>query len=187
MKNLLNILFLLLVLSCSKPKSVLICGDHVCVNNDEAQQFFEENLTLEVKIIDKRKSKNFDLVELNLLSNSEQKKEIGIFQKNRVDKNLKVLSNKEIEEKRIEIKRKKKADSIKNKNIAKKNVKVIKENKKLKKIKQTKKIEKENLVSNDKIFDVCLVLKECNITEISKFLVKNGKDKNFPDITKREF
>ena len=44
--------------SCSKQKTLLICGDHVCVNKAEAKQFFEENLTLEVKIIDKKKKKN---------------------------------------------------------------------------------------------------------------------------------
>ena len=35
---------LLLLNNCSKPKTVLICGDHICVNKAEAQQYFEENL-----------------------------------------------------------------------------------------------------------------------------------------------
>ena len=35
------ILLLLLTLSnCSKPKTVLICGDHVCINKDEAESIF---------------------------------------------------------------------------------------------------------------------------------------------------
>ena len=38
------ILFLLLLTSCVKPKSVLICGDHECINRAEAKQYFEENL-----------------------------------------------------------------------------------------------------------------------------------------------
>ena len=69
-----KLLFFFLVLSmygCNKPKTVLICGDHVCVNKAEAEQYFEENLTLEVKIIDKKRSKEDNLVELNLNSNSE--------------------------------------------------------------------------------------------------------------------
>ena len=41
--------------NCSKPKTVLICGDHVCVNNKEAEQYFKENLSLEVKVIDNKK------------------------------------------------------------------------------------------------------------------------------------
>ena len=32
--------------NCSKPKTVLICGDHICVNKAEAEQFFEKNLSL---------------------------------------------------------------------------------------------------------------------------------------------
>ena len=47
------LLFLAVFLqSCVKPKAVLICGDHICVNQTEAEQFFEENLSIEVKIID---------------------------------------------------------------------------------------------------------------------------------------
>ena len=42
---------ILVLVSCSKPKTVLICGDHVCINKDEAEKYFEENLSIEVKII----------------------------------------------------------------------------------------------------------------------------------------
>ena len=61
-------LFFLLIfsISCSKPKTVLICGDHICVNKAEAEQYFEENLTIEVKIIDQKVESEIDLVELNL-------------------------------------------------------------------------------------------------------------------------
>ena len=60
-------IFIFIILqSCSKPKTVLICGDHICVNKKEANQYFEENLSLEVKILNKDNKKNFDLVELNL-------------------------------------------------------------------------------------------------------------------------
>ena len=49
------LIFLIFFLSnCSKPKTVLICGDHVCVNKAEAEQYFEENLSIEVKIINKK-------------------------------------------------------------------------------------------------------------------------------------
>ena len=57
MKNFLFIFCCLLFISCSKPKTVLICGDHVCINKAEANQYFEENLSIEVKIIDKKVKK----------------------------------------------------------------------------------------------------------------------------------
>ena len=33
----------------------MICGDHICINNKEAKKYFEENLSIEVKIIDDKK------------------------------------------------------------------------------------------------------------------------------------
>ena len=36
------------------------------------------------------------------------------------------------------------------------------------------------------IVDVCSILEKCNIDEISKYLLKLGEKKDFPDITKRQ-
>ena len=80
MKYIAFLLLLIFVSNCSKTKTVLICGDHVCVNNDEAEQYFEENLTLEVKVIDKKK-KEIDLIELNLKENIDDNKKISFFKK----------------------------------------------------------------------------------------------------------
>ena len=52
MKRLIFLLVIFTIYGCSKPKTVLICGDHVCINKAEANQYFEDNLTLEVRIID---------------------------------------------------------------------------------------------------------------------------------------
>jgi hypothetical protein len=48
--------------NCSKPKTVLVCGDHICINKSEANQYFKENLSIEVKIIDSKKNIKPDLV-----------------------------------------------------------------------------------------------------------------------------
>ena len=80
MIKLLLIIFLFLS-GCNKPKVVLICGDHICINKTEAEQYFEENLTLEVKLINKDKTENKDLVELNLSQESDNKKQVSIFSK----------------------------------------------------------------------------------------------------------
>ena len=67
-------LFLLIILqSCNKPKSVYICGDHICVNKEEARKYFEENLSLEVKILRNKKEEESDLIELNLKKNNNTK------------------------------------------------------------------------------------------------------------------
>ena len=52
MKKFLILLTIFFLQNCSKPKTVLICGDHICINKKEATQYFEENLSLEVKIVD---------------------------------------------------------------------------------------------------------------------------------------
>jgi len=180
-----KLLFFCLVLSmygCNKPKTVLICGDHVCVNKAEAEQYFEENLTLEVKIIDKKRSKEDNLVELNLNSNSSGKKEVSILNKKQTSKKLKELSNLEIKRKKAEIRKKKKLKDTK-----------ITKQAKLKEVKKKKKAQdsviKTNKVVNNtskKITDICTILEKCSIDEISKYLVKQGKKRKFPDITTRE-
>ena len=36
------------------------------------------------------------------------------------------------------------------------------------------------------VADICTILEKCSIDEISKYLLKKGKNKDFPDITKRQ-
>ena len=163
----------------AKPKSVLICGDHVCVNKAEAEQYFKENLSLEVKIIDKKNPKNIDLIELNLNSAINSKKKISIVQKNKTNKKLKVLSKKKL---KLKIKRKKLKKANKDVKKPKQKLLVKKPKKNKKNIKSTKVINNQTV----KIPDICTILEKCSIDEISKYLVKQGNEKKFPDITIRE-
>jgi len=187
MKKILFFLIVLTVYGCNKPKTVLICGDHVCVNKAEAEQYFEDNLTLEVKIIDKKAKRNIDLVELNLKSNQKGGKKISVSSKDQTKKEIKILSNDEIEKKKAELKKRKKNKNkkIKDKNITKqaKLKKPEEKQKSLNNIKKTKKIVNK---PRKKITDICTILEKCSIDEISKYLVKQGKEKKFPDITIRE-
>ena len=161
------------LVSCSnKPKSVFICGDHVCVNKKEAKQYFEKNLTLEVKILDRAEESSIDLVELNLNSVNNQKK-ISLKRKDDTSKEVKLLSPKEIKEIKSKVKNIDKQKKL-NKSNNNKQVKIY-EN--IKSIDNRKKIVVE---------DVCSIIKKCNIEEISKYLIKEGKNKKFPDITKRQ-
>ena len=153
----------------------MICGDHVCINKDEAQQFFEENMSIEVKIVDSKEKKEINLVELNLMNNSE-KKNIIVSKKGKIERDIKILTNDEIEKKKLEINQKKIAKKVSRKVNTKKTF-----NKNIKK--------KETIINNEKsqeIFNICLYIEnDCNIEEISKYLLKKGGDKDFPDITLR--
>ena len=166
------LLFLIIILqNCSKPKTVMICGDHKCVNKDEARQYFEENLSIEVKIIDSKNKINSDLVELNLNTNS-KKKEINIFNKKKTKQEIKILTDNEIKIIKQNIK-----SNNKKKKITKRGNIIINP--------KNKNIDKKNN-SQNKIVDICTIIKKCSIDEISKFLIKDGMSRKFPDITLRE-
>ena len=193
MKHILIFLILLLLGNCSKPKTVLICGDHVCVNKAEAEQYFEENLSIEVKIINQKNNEQIDLVELNLKNNKNKVKQIAISPKKDTSKNLKTLSNDEIKKIKRNIKDKKQKKEIDNK-ISRKTVK-REENNAISELleKKDKNQEKNNSFVNKTIInkkintvDVCTILEKCNIDEISKYLIKEGKKRDFPDITRRQ-
>ena len=165
---------ILILVSCSKPKTVLICGNHVCINKHEAEEYFKENLSIEVKIIKKKSKKTYDLVELNMQNNNEGKRKVSISHKKDTNKSLKILSKNEIEKIKKEIKLKKI-----NKKTVKKETQIVK-TQNLKSIKKNVNKEKINVV------DVCTMLEKCSIDEISKYLIKIGKNKSFPDITLRQ-
>ena len=189
MRTFKGIAILFFLISCSKPQYVLICGDHICVNKSEAEQYFEENLTIEVKIIKKKEKRKIDLVELNLSENPKGNKRISLLSKEKTDKDIKILSNKEISKIKKNLKKKKNEKKItKKKDLEEKKITKKIDLKEIK-IKNAKKAKKNinNMNENrEDVFDVCTILEKCNIDEISKYLIKHGKNKRFPDITTRQ-
>lgn len=185
MKFVIFISLFLILSGCNKPKTVLICGDHVCINKAEAEQFFEENLTIEVKVVDKKINKNIDLVQLNLSNDEVGNKKISVSSKEKTSKKIKILSNDEVIKIKENIKKKKKNKKIANKKV---NKDINKKKQIDKKINQNNDIKMNNKINKKvNVIDVCaLIDKKCNIEEISKYLLKEGKKKNFPDITKRQ-
>ena len=185
MINIFLIFGILLLSNCSsKPKTVLICGDHVCINKAEAEKYFQENLSLEVKVIDKKYKNEINLVELNLDENKNGEKKISILNKKNTKKDLKILSNEEIAKIKKDIKYKSKEKKIAKK-VIEREKKIINKEKKPKQVK--KKVLKDNInQKNIDAVDVCSILEKCNIDEITKYLLEQGKKKSFPDITKRQ-
>ncbi len=184
MKNILVFVVIFFLSNCGKPKTVLICGDHICVNKAEAEQYFEKNLSIEVQLIGNKKKSEIDLVELNLNEDYKNKKKITLLSKTKTKKKVKKLSNREISEIKKKIKKKKKDSEIIEK-------KIIKDRKKIAKKDKLKHDKNEILLKNvNKNFkesvDVCTILKKCSIDEISKYLLKQGKKKDYPDITTRQ-
>ena len=181
MKYILIFTLLILFQNCSKPKTVFICGDHICINKNEAQKYFEENLSIEVKIINKKKREKIDLVELNLKNNSYKTKQIDIIPKNKTKQNIKTLSKSEINKIKKDIKISKKEKKLAQKTLINKKKLIKKENNA-----QADVIKTNVYKKRQDIVDVCTIIKKCSIDEISKYLIKVGKDKSFPDITLRQ-
>ena len=47
-------------------------------------------------------------------------------------------------------------------------------------------IKKDVNKKQEDIVDICTILDKCNIKEISKYLLEQGRKKDYPDITKRQ-
>ena len=155
----------------------MICGDHVCINKLEAKQYFEENLSIEVKILNQDKNKEEDLVQLNLDSSFENKKEISIKKKENTEKSIKTLSKNEIKDIKSKIAKKNKINKTKkNKLSVKSEIKI--DNTDQKSFKVNKNIYE--------VVDVCTIIEKCSIEEISKYLINQGKKRDYPDITLKE-
>lgn len=183
------IILIFLIAGCSKPQSKLICGDHECINNLEAKQYFKENLTLEVRVYDnENKVKSYDLVQYNLDKGDKNKKKVKIFEKNEKKENLRILSKNEKLEKLKEIKMKKNQEE-QIKKIAK-----LKTQNKIKKDKEKKSnvgikrdIEEDviNIKKNSRLNDICELVENCDIDQITNYLIKLGNKKKFPDISQK--
>ena len=177
------ILFIILT-SCTSSKRVFICGDHECINKEEAKLFFEQNLSIEVKITKKQNEDYFNLVKLNTES-SNQNQNIRII-KHKENKKIKKLNKKEIIEKKREIKKikqqlKKENKKIVNKSPSKENANSSISDKSKRILKKPKNINiKKKIASED---NICNILKKCDIEEISKYLIKKGKNKDYPNIS----
>lgn len=166
-------LFILLIFltSCLNQKSTFICGDHKCINKNEAKQYFEENLTIEVSIRSNDKETRYDLVSLNL---DDKKKQIQVF-KNNNKKIIKELSKEEIKKKKKDLKKKQNIKIAKAKKNKEKKLSVKNNNKMI-----------INNKSLDNLSDICLKVEKCDIDSISTYLIKKSYEKDFPNISLKE-
>jgi len=203
---------LFLITNCTTTKKVYICGDHECVNKAEAKQYFNENLNLEIKIINKNSVKSYDLVQLNRKNstenqtntvtstkekskikklNAEEKKT----KKEEVNKNIKFEKLKKIKEKKLAKKKdgnnlfKRIINKKDSNNIITKNDDVVAVKTKKNTLDSINKKPKKMIdkVKNVKIYtsEICPILNKCDIDSITNYLVKKGKEKNYPDISGR--
>ena len=169
-----KIILFLFIIQCvgplNKVEKVYICGDHKCANKAEAEEYFNNNISIEIYTIDTKKEDDeyFDLVELNLLKDK-------LATKNKI---IVKDEKKKIDEK---IKERKKLAKLKIKEIEKPVEKINQDQVKLNNIKKTKPKKQKSKIT---FIRICKNLEECDIDKISKIVMEIGKEKDFPDITK---
>ena len=56
-----------------KTQKIYICGDHECVDKKEINDYFKNNISIEVYTLSDSPKKNYDLVELNMTNESKNK------------------------------------------------------------------------------------------------------------------
>jgi len=182
------ILFLLISVSCTPKKQVFICGDRECINKKEAKRYFEENLTFEVKIIEKKNKVFVDLVQQNKRKNEKNKKLLP--KERNDDKDYLTKSEKKAAKKFAKLKEKErkkakkealKLNKIKEKEN-KKRIAKLKKNKKMtsKKIKKKVNSKKVRLIKES---NFCLPKQNCNIDEIADHFNQIGSKKPYPNIS----
>ena len=202
-------LCLLFFASCTLTKNTYICGDHACVDKKEFNEYFAENLVIEIKSKKIKKDTSIDLVKLNntRLTN-DTKINIKEAQYNKLSKKEKKLQLKAKKaqlkaEKKIKKNEKKKRSknekallkltNKKNKinKVNNNNSPIIdtfsKESKKKQEVLIGKKMPKDDEILQNtrskKKANLCDEMPDCDIDKIAELLIKKGKQKEFPDIT----
>ena len=205
----------LIAVSCNTGKKTYVCGDHTCVDREEFNEYFAENLSVEVQILKSEKNEAIDLVQLNTLSTSASPQKKTSSRQNRIaEKKLKrnVLKTqkailkekrkiKKLEEKN-NIKNKKKLVKLKKKNNEENIFQKVNINQKLKtRINKTKNyLKSTNKISKTKVSDdtatfknvkmkphvnLCKKINDCDIDKIAELLSKKGSKKAYPNITSK--
>ena len=204
----------LIVVSCTTVKKTYVCGDHICLDKKEFNEYFAENLTIEVKIL-KKKKKSINLVQLNSLNATAPLKITDASRLNAIKKKIK--NKADLKTQRSILKQKRKNQKIEEKNniknkkyLAKLKQKNDKENIAQKTIIDKKlnssKVKTKNILKSgsgidktkvsDKILtfksvktkpqeNLCKEINDCDIDKIAELLLKKGSKKKYPDITSK--
>ena len=115
-------------------------------------------------------------MELNLKKNT-KRREVKLQKRIESKSEIRTLSKSEISNIKNEIKKKEKINKLTNKQEKKEIVKPQNQ--------EGKDLKKSALLQTNENIDVCTILKKCSIDEISKYLIRKGNDKAFPNISRQ--
>lgn len=170
--NKIYILVFIILLSCTNSNKVYICGDHPCKNKKEIDDYFKNNISMEVYIVEsnKIKKKNQDLIQLNLFkskNDKEKKKELAF-----LNERKQKIKNPKKDQKPSKLKLK----------VSSENEEKSKKNKDKKKLIPSERKFAYKKQKSTKIVHMCKNIEECDIDMISKKVGDLSKEQSFPDI-----
>ena len=203
-----NLIFFIFLLSCGTlTKKEYVCGDRPCIDKKEFEEYFAENLIVEITSKKRKKNNNPDLVKINTASdNLNNHDDKSLKQQEKIKK---ITARDQLKAEKTRLKEERKIKKEKEKLLAKKrkeDIKKAKIDKKQKKIieKQMTETNKQTITTVDKkinnksvlmkeiqsdtfdkknIKSICDGVKDCDIDKIAEILIKKGKDKPFPNIS----
>jgi len=188
MKKFILIFFLISSSGCTNGKQVYWCGDHACKNNKEKKAYFNNNMSVEIKEINKKKKKEYSEIK-KITEQAFAKTKV----KNNKDINLDERSSLDEKEK---IKREKiyakqliKNEKVRIKEEKKEAKRLRKEEKKIAKILKLKekKINKKSKNSNEKVVVADVGVATVDVSEFKKLMdqiYKRNTSKPYPNINK---
>jgi len=178
-----------------------VCGDHPCIDKKEFNEYFSNNLIIEIESRNNPKDKSANLVLLNTNSLQEKKNTKA---QNKKNKKIEAKERKErlkAEKNRLKevrkIRKKEEKNNLQKLKIVKRNKKneIQNNNKQVNKIvdkiikvkkpsiNEIKTVTSINSTKSESMKSICDEIKDCNIDKIAELLKKKGEDKPFPNIS----
>ena len=191
MNKYIKLFFLLVLLSCSSNNEVFWCGDHACVNKAEKEEFFQNNMIVEVRKIGEKTNKEYSKVneiinqgklnKENLAADENGKIKLSKSEKKQRIKDEKQLSRQLLKQKRQRIKDEKKLAKEFKKEEKKRNKNKDVKNK-VYSIKKTKKVFKKPLINKSNVVSSVNDKSGLKFVDLVKKIKEKSYTKSFPNI-----
>ena len=183
MKNLIYVLFFIIIISCTSEKKVYWCGDHPCINDKERKAYFEKNMSVEVKKLNKNdKKKMTDMEKIIEQAKIDEKNRIKdeknlakkekLAQKNKLEEEKELTKQLKLEEKQRKKEEKALAKQLKLEERKKKKEKKSSDND-INRVEINKPVKKVKKVKKGETSDFYRIVER---------IVNENKSKSYPDI-----
>jgi len=191
MNKYIKLFFLLVLLSCSSNNEVFWCGDHACINKAEKEEFFQNNMIVEVRKIGEKTNKEYSKVNEIINQGKLNKKNLAVDENGKIklsksEKKQRIKDEKQLSRQLLKQKRQRIKDEKKLAKEFKKEEKKRNKNKDVKNkvysIKKTKKVVKKPLINKSNVVSSVNDKSGLKFVDLVKKIKEISYAKSFPDI-----